>query len=132
VHLADQMLPVGNAFTDQSAYIIPSGVRNITFYVTYTRGDSDGHPVLRLLWGNGIEEIQSTLLNETFTQTSSATSSQELFVNDLIGPTPVNDNPISFLLETTPPGGSKTVRLLAAEGGTGNSGNISITITASS
>jgi len=132
VHLSTQILPIGNIFTNQSQYVIPSGIRKIAFYITYTRGSYGGHAILRLMWGNGIEETQSTLINENFVEINTAESSQNMFINDLVGPAPINNNPISFMLETASPGGTKTVRLLAAEGGSGTPGTISITLTASS
>jgi hypothetical protein len=131
VHLAPQILPIGNIFTNQSQYVIPTGVRTIAFYITYTRGAVGGFTVLRLFWGNGVEEVQSTLIMENVNQITTALVSQDMFVDDFKGPVPTDNNSICFLLETTPPGGSKTVRLRAAEGSSGTPGSISITLTAS-
>lgn len=125
-------LPAGGTFTDQAAYRIPPGIRCITFYITYTRGADGGYGTFRLLWGNGTDETQSTLIdvNTTF---STVASSQNMYLNDLQGPVPVNGSPIHFTLETGVPGGATTVRLLAAEGGVvGAPGTVSISLTAAS
>lgn len=126
-------LPAGGAFTNQAPFSIPSGIRCVTFYITYTRGADGGFPLFRLLWGNGTEETQSTLIDTDFTTLSTVASSQDMFLNDLKGPVPTNGNPIHFTLETGVPGGATTVRLLAAEGGVvGAPGTVSISLTAAS
>ena len=133
VHLPRQILPFQGDFTDQKVFLVPTQVRRITFYIEYTRGGTDGYAIYRLLWGNGIEETQSTLIQDEFAQLSTAMSSQDMFINDLTGPQPVDNNKVAFLLETTVPGGAKTVRLLAAERGNCNSpGTTFITLTAAS
>lgn len=131
VHLEPQVLPINNIFTNQDRYVIPSGIRTVAFYITYTRGAIGGFTVLRLFWGNGVEEVQSTLVNENMNQITTALVSQDMFIDDLKGPVPTDNNPISFLLEVSPPGGAKTVRLRSAEGSPGTPGSISITLTAS-
>ncbi len=133
VHLTTQTLPISGSFTDQPAYQIPNQVRKVSLYVTYRRGAVGGFAVLRLLWGNGTDETQSTLINADFLQVNGQSSAQELFLNDLRSPVPQGSDPINFLIETTVPGGSRTVRLLAAEGGVpGAPGVITVTLTASS
>lgn len=133
VHLITQNLPAGGAYTNQPAYEIPSQIRKITFYISYTRGVANGRAKFRLLWGNGTEETQSTLLSHDFDEYSSAISNQDMYLQDMNGPIPDGPNPISFSIETTVPGGAKTVRLLASESGMqGAPGIISITLTASS
>jgi hypothetical protein len=130
--LATQPLPAGGAFTNQPSYVIPSGVRHVTFYLSYTRGFVNGFPVLRLLWGNGVEETQETLVDSDITVLTPALSSQNMFLQDLDGPIPQDDNPVNFILYVTVPGGSKTVRLLVAEKGVpGAPGTIGIALTAS-
>lgn len=133
VHLSTQFLMAGGAFTNQPVYQIPAKIRMITFYISYTRGAAGGYPALRLLWGNGTEETQSTLINSDFITLSSLRSQQEMFLEDLKGPVPDSNDIIGFTIETTVPGGATTVRLLAAEGGViGAPGTIGITLTAAS
>lgn len=133
VHLITQNLPAGGAFTDQPAYAIPSQIRRVAFYITYSRGAVGGRASFRLLWGNGVEETQSTLLDQDFVEASTAVSNQDLYLNDLRGPIPVNANPVNFTIEASVPGGAKTVRILAAEiGVVGAPGVASITLTAAS
>ena len=127
------VLPAGGAFTDQASFIIPSGIRRVAFYITYTRGSQGGYSLFRLMWGNGTEETQSSLIDMDFISISSVASSQNMYLNDLQGPVPTNDDPINFTLETGVPGGATTVRLLAAEGGVvGAPGTVSISLTAAS
>jgi len=126
-------LMAGGAFSDQAPFSIPSGVRRVAFYITYTRGAQNGYGLFRLMWGNGTDETQSTLIDSDFTSLSSVASSQDMYLNDLKGPVPTNGNPVKFTLETGVPGGATTVRLLAAEGGaTGAPGTVSISLTAAS
>lgn len=133
VHLPTTNLPPGGSFTDQPAYQIPNQVHKIAFYISYARGAAGGFGVFRLLWGNGTEETQSTLINLDFVQINGQSSFQETFLNDLKSPAPQTDEPINFLIETTVPGGARTVRLIAAEGGViGAPGTVAITLTASS
>jgi hypothetical protein len=132
VHVDNQVLPIGGGFTWQGPYQIPARVRTIMFYVSYTRGAAGGFPILRLLWGNGVEETQSTLVDTDFTS-SDPFSQQGMFLEDLKGPVPQTNDKVSFSIETSVPGGATTVRLLAAEGGVvGAPGSISITLTAAS
>ncbi len=132
IHLSQQVLPNFGIFTNQTYFQIPSGIKRITFYITYSRGDVGGQPVFHLLWGNGTEEIIETILDTDLEFTSTTTANQGLYLQDLYGPTPVDSNPVSFILYATVPGGSTTVRLTAAEKGNVQSpGTILITLTAS-
>lgn len=133
VHLLEQILPVSGVFTNQSAYQIPTRIRKVTFYISYKRGMAGGYGLFRLMWGNGIEETQSTMIDLDFNSTNTSLSQQDMYLNDLKGPQPLNDNFVNFTIETRVPGGATTVRLLASEGGqTSNPGVIRITLTAAS
>lgn len=133
VHLPTQVLPLAGAFTAQAPYSIPARVRKVAFYITYSRGVAGGFPIVRLMWGNGSEETQATVISASAAAVSSVLTAQPMRLSDLMGPVPPDDSPVSFLLETTAPGGSTTVRLLASEGGVpGLPGTIGITLTASS
>jgi hypothetical protein len=126
-HLPTQVLPPGGLFTNQASYSIPNGISKIAFYITYTRAVPGGFCVIRLKWGNGVEETQATVL-----LTSSTPGDQVMRLSDLMGPIPEDDLPSSFMLETSVPGGASTVRLLAAEGGViGLPGTASISLTGS-
>lgn len=131
-HLPSQVLPLSGAFTNQAHYIIPQRIRRVAFYVTYTRGAPGGFVSLRLMWGNGTEESQETLIDMNFDDQGTF-SSQNLYLQDLEGPVPTDGNPVSFLVEASVPGGATTVRLVAAEGGViSTPGTIKIILTASS
>jgi hypothetical protein len=133
VVLGSQVLPMSGAFTNQPAYAFASAIRHMTFYIKYTHGVSGGFPVLRLMWGNGFEEIASTSINASFSSFDGRIAAQEMRISDLLGPIPNSDDPEYFMLETSVPGGSTTVRLLMAEGGQiGVPGTAEITLTGSS
>jgi hypothetical protein len=133
VHLFTQVLPAGGAYSTQPAYQIPDRIREIIFYVRYKRGMEGGFPSLRLLWSDGEKEFQSSLRDVGFYSKNTALTSQDIFLNDLNGPEPSDDNWVNFLIETNRPGGTTSVRLLAAELGKPMApGQIEITLTASS
>ena len=132
IHLPYFTLPSTGSQTSQSKFCIPDGVKNVTFYITYARGAIGGFASLQLRWGNGIEESNETLIDHNVTL-SEPSASQNLYLQTMNGPTPVSGLPITFILETTVPGGATTVRLLASEGGVpGAPGSCGITLTASS
>ena len=132
-HLVTGSLPPGGQFTSQAYYTIPSGIRNITFYVTYSYGVPGGYPVVRLIWGDGFTEAQETLLESNVVDTSPAPfAPQNLFLQEMNGPVPPTTAPITFLVEASVPGGAKTVRLIIAEKGVPSAPGIAgITLTAS-
>lgn len=131
-HLPQQVLPAGGLFTSQPQYQIPAQIRRIVFYITYRRGAPGGRPLLRLLLGNGTEEVQSTMLDADFAP-SGPTAVQDLYLNDLRGPAPSTDDSVTFNLEVSVAGGIRTARLLLAETGMiGSPGTASISLTASS
>jgi hypothetical protein len=134
VHIpAGTVLPIGGACTDQAVYSIPEGIRNISFYTTYTRGAVGGYPKFKLLWGNGVEETQETMVDMNFAVLSPSTVAQDMYLQNLTGPVPDTDDPVNSILHVCVPGGATTVRLLACEEGVpANPGTIGVTLTASS
>ncbi len=131
IHLDKQFLPPSGNFTNQAPYVIPAGIRHVTFYITYTYGAPGGYALLRLIWGNGTEEAQQTLIDTDITIVQ-PNSLQNTLLQDLEGPIPSTTAPVSFMIEASVPGGATTVRLIAAEGGIpGAPGTIGITLTAS-
>ena len=133
VHLPTGPLPLGGAFTDQPAYKIPEKIRNVTFYGSYVRGAPGGFPVFRLLWGNGVEETQETMIDMDFEVLSPAQSNQDIYLQNLTGPVPDTDAPVNFILHVCVPGGATCVRLIAAEkGATASPGTLGLTLTAAS
>jgi len=132
IHLAIGSVPPSGNFTDQPQYVIPAGVRHITFYISYQRGAVGGYALFKLLWGNGTEESQETVI-DTDISGPTVLGQQGMFLQDLTGPTPADNNTINFVLYVSVPGGAKTVRLLASEAGVpGSPGIVGITLTASS
>lgn len=133
VHLPTGPLPLGGAFTDQPCWKIPERIRNITFYGSYVRGTAGGFPIFRLLWSNGVEETQETMVDMDFEVLSSAQSNQDIYLQNLTGPVPDTDAPVNFILHVCVPGGATCARLIAAEkGATASPGTLGLTLTAAS
>ena len=131
VHRATGLLPASGSFTDQTRYKIPDAIRNITFYMTYTRGADGGYPIYQLLWSNGVEETQETMIDMDFTILSPSSVSQDMFLQNLSGPVPDSNNPMNSIFRVCVPGGATSVRLIAAEKGIiGTPGILGITLTA--
>lgn len=133
VHLPVGPLPNNGVFTDQNKYQIPTGITKITFYLSYKRGAPNGYAKLKLLWGNGVEETQETVIDISIDQSPGPYVTQPLYLQDIQCPIPTDDLTINFMIHASIPGSSKTVRLLAAEQGIpGIPGILGITLTASS
>lgn len=133
IHLNSGPLPPSGNFTNQAYYLIPQLISNITFFVTYTRGSASGYPILRLRWGNGVDEATETIIDSDIQILNTASAGQNVYLQDLDGPKPIDGNPVTSIIEASVPGGASTVRLIAAEGGVpGAPGTIGITLTASS
>jgi hypothetical protein len=131
IHYAQSTLPAGGAFTSQLPFPMPLGTKRITFYITYTRGAPGGYGTFRLMWGNGVEEVQETVI-DTDLFISQPVGAQNLLLQDLDGPVPTDGYPISFTVYASVPGGATHVRLLAAERGmTALPGTIKIVLTGS-
>jgi hypothetical protein len=131
VHLLTQVLPPSGNWTNQPPYLIPDCIKKICFYITYSRGAPGGYALLRMLWGNGTDETQQTLIDLDFTA-QQPNSFQNMYLQDLEGPIPQTSAPVNFMVEVSVPGGCTTVRLVASEGGVpGAPGSIGITLTAS-
>jgi hypothetical protein len=99
--------------------------------MTYTRGAAGGYPEYQLLWSNGVEETQETMIDMDFQVLSPSTVSQDMFLQNLSGPVPDTDDPMNSIFHVCVPGGATCVRLVAAEKGvTGAPGTLGITLTA--
>jgi hypothetical protein len=123
IHKASGTLPFGGTYTNQSSFIIPEGIRRITYWVMYTRGASGGYPLFKVMWGNGTEEGQDPVLTNG--------SSPTLSLRPIRGPSPLDGAPVSLPIILRVPGGATTGRLLVAEGGTpATPGTCQVTITA--
>lgn len=116
VHLASQTLPGAGAFTSQATFSVPSGVGEITFWVTYTIGAAGGFPLFRLLFGNGTEEGNDVVLN-TAIAVAQPFGTQQIFEQTIEGPHPSSGAAINFVIATRVPRGATTARIVAAEGG---------------
>jgi hypothetical protein len=133
VHLTTQTLPAGGAWTNQPVYIIPKRIRQLAFYISYTRGANGGYPIFKLLWGNGVEESQETMIDLSDVSNAPSTAIQNMYLQDLAGPVPETNSPVNSILYINVPGGAVTVRLLASEKGQlGTPGSVGITLTAAS
>lgn len=128
VHLASQTLPGAGAFTAQAAFNVPSGVGEITFWVTYTRGAAGGFANLQILFGNGTEEGNDVVLNTAVTVVQPF-GTQQIFEQIIEAPHPAAAGAINFVVATRVPRGATTIRMLAAEAGVvGTPGTIAIAL----
>jgi len=132
VHIPSSVLPSSGAYTSQSSYQIGTSIRKVTYYIKYTRSAEGGRPAFRLMWSNGTEEVQETVLDIDVQNCTPYSQAQGLFQQQLLGPIPEDSNPIDFIIYATVPGGAKSTRLLAKEHGTpGTPGTIFVTMTSS-
>jgi hypothetical protein len=129
-HLASAALPAAGAFTAQTAYTIPEGIKRIAYLVTYTRGAAGGFVRLRLMWSDGTDEAREAVVDAAVT-VAAPNGRQPVYLSELDGPVPADGSVIRWTVEATVPAGMLTGRLLAAEAGVvGTPGTASITLTA--
>jgi hypothetical protein len=128
VHLASAALPAAGAFTAQAAFAVSSGVGEIAFWVTYTRGAAGGFPIFHVLFGNGTEEGQDITVDATIVPTAPQ-GRQQFYMQELAGPIPAGAGAIDYVIPVRIPRGATTVRMLAAEAGVvGTPGTIAIAL----
>lgn len=128
VHLAAGALPAAGAFTAQAAYAIPSGLGEITAWVTYTRGAAGGFPIFHVMWGNGTETGQDVNIDSAVTVTQPQ-GRQNVYEQELAGPQPSGAGAITYAVAIRVPRGATAFQMLAAEAGvTGTPGTIAIAI----
>jgi hypothetical protein len=131
-HLPSAALPGAGAFTAQTAYTIPEGIKRIAYLVSYTRGAAGGFVRLRLVWSDGTDEAREAVIDAAVT-VAAPNGRQPVYLSELDGPVPADGTVIRFVVEATVPAGMLTGRLLAAEAGVvGTPGTASITLTAGS
>lgn len=123
-------LQATGAFTNQTAFDIPPGLKKISFYCVYTRGAAGGFPVFNILWGNGTEEARAIVIDQNSLAIAGDDGEFNVYQEQILGPAPVDDNAITYLFEYEVPAGEETVRLIAAErGATATPGDLLITLT---
>lgn len=123
-------LPAAGAFTNQTAFEIPPGLKKIAFDYVYTRGAAGGRATVRILWGNSVEETRALVIDQNSLAIAGTNGEFNMYEEQIILPAPVDDNPISDKLEYEVPAGELTVRLVAAErGATATPGDLLITLT---
>ncbi len=131
-HIQTSVLPLNGSWTSQQQYYIPTGVEYITFYIGYKRNAINGYPSTRIMWGDGVNEFQETVVDSNMHVDNSSSHHQVLSLQELDGPVPVDDSTVNSIIYTKIPGGVKSVRLLAREkGSVSNPGIITVTLTGS-
>lgn len=130
VHLASAALPAAGAWTSQTAYAIPVGVKAVSFIVTYTRGAVGGQARHRIVAGNGTETADVLLVDPVIV-TTQPYGAQAAYGQVINGPIPASDTAYSYELTIPITGGWTTLALLMAEVGvTGTPGTGAIALTA--
>lgn len=132
VHLASQTLPAAGAYTSQALYTLPTGIRRVAFWVTYTRGAVNGRASFHLQWGNGTETSGDIVLDAGGGAVSNEFLRTDFGIGELRGPQPPSASAINFVIAAEAPPGATAVRLLVAESGaTGTPGTIAVAVTGS-
>lgn len=127
VYIASTPLPGGGAFTGDTAFAVPAGIRWITFWVTYTRGAAGGYPIFRIFHGNGVEEGNDIVIEQTAAVVQPI-GNQSFYLQELSGPVPATNDPLVYVIPVRVAVGSTFMRLRAAEAGVvGTPGTIAVT-----
>jgi hypothetical protein len=130
VHFASAALPASGAYTSQAAYTIPADVQVVTFWITYTKGQSGGYPKAKILLGNGTEEAALITIDPTLTVANEA-ALQPAYVGEIALVALLDGSSAKTAIKVRVDGGETTVRCLLAEvGDVNNPGTAAIAITA--
>ena len=117
IHLASTVLPAVGAFTQQAFTALSPGAKEISFWITYTRGAAGGFPAAQVQWTNGVEESSQLILDQSSFAGGSPIGDVNVYVEEVLLPTPNSDSPLSYVLTAVVPYGATGFRLLAAERG---------------
>lgn len=133
VHLPTTALPAAGAFTAQAFFPLPRGVREISYWITYTRdpaGADTGNPKFLVQWGNGVEEAFELVLDRGSLVVAQPAGDFNMYIEEPLGPIPGSDAPITYVLPVVAPYGASLARLLVAEqGDVANPGTILVALT---
>lgn len=116
-HLAAQVLPAAGAFTAQGFAELPSGTRELIYWVTYTRGAAGGYPVFDAQWGDGVDEGSELVLDEGSFAAAAPLGNFNVYIGRILGPAPADGNPVQYVLSYIVPYGASLARLRVSEGG---------------
>lgn len=119
-HSASAVLPALGAVTSPTAYTIPNGVTELTFWINYQRdaaGADTGFPRARVVWGNGTESAADLLLVDTIDSISSPYARRLAYASEVDFPAPSSDAAVTYQYTVAVPKGATTVKLLLAEAG---------------
>jgi hypothetical protein len=132
VHLPETGLQAYPIFTGQPPFMIPKGVTEVTFTVTYyPAGEIPAacQGRVRAMLGNGAEEAPEVVLNSALTVAQPyARESAYIFEVDL--PIPQDFQPLVFKLPVRVPRGETSIRLVGAEIGDVGGTVMAISLTA--
>lgn len=114
VHLASAALPAAGAWTAQTAYAVPVGVKAVSFICTYTRGMANGQALHRVVAGNGTETADVLLVDPVIV-VAQPFGTQSAYRQVIGGPIPADASAITYELTIPITGGWTTLALLSAE-----------------
>lgn len=130
VHLASTVLPGGGLFTSQAFTPLPPGAKEISYWITYTRGAAGGYPAAQVQWTNGTEQSSQLILDQSSISPGTPIADVNVYVEEVLLPAPNSDAALSYVLTAIVPQGATGFRLLAAErGAPGTPGTILIAYT---
>lgn len=132
VHLDSQVLPAAGVFTSQLFQTIPNGTKQVTFWVTYTRGAAGGFPAFRTQWSNGVEQGFDMVEDVASLAVANPIASTNVYQHEILGPAPSSNTAIVYPLVFSVPDNTTSIRLIAAERGVpGTPGTILVALTGS-
>lgn len=132
-HLASQALPAAGVYTDQAAFDVPEGTKELIIYASYSRAGVGGRPAFLPMYGNGDSEARGVVIDSSSFAPSPPEGAYDIYMEKIGGPVPTGAGvPIEYTLRFPMDGGNTTFRLLVAElGATGTPGTIELTLTGS-
>lgn len=132
-HIASAALPTAGEWTSASFFALPRTWSSVGFRVSYTAATPSvlARPRMRIVWSDGTNDIESTVVDMALDVSGGHEASQGLFHSIYEWTEAVNDGEtIVFGLQSTVYPGATGVRLDVAEiGDTSAPGTVAVTIT---
>lgn len=119
-HSASAVLPAYPSTTNPTAYPIPNGLSEITFWISYTRdaaGSLPRFPRARVVWGNGTDSAADLVIVDTIDSTLDTYARRLAFDGEIDFPTAPSDAAHVYQLTVAVPKGATTAKLLLSEAG---------------
>lgn len=119
-HQASAVLPVYPSTTSPTAYTIPNGLTEITFWINYTRdaaGSLPRFPRARVVWGNGTESAADLVIVDTLDSVLDTFARRLAYDGEIDFPTAPSNAAHTYQLTVAVPKGATTAKILLSEAG---------------